>query len=215
MMFASLVNKDQFYNQLSESWKEIWGRTQFCRGPQSVIARRRAPVLPFPIKIDSLIELATGHTRGHGGRGTIAALAPSLQTDVVRNPAKLRRNQPPESYLLRTGPSERGLFKYPSTFNFSLLLLLQSFHQIEVDCCWKDSGLKCWSINAPDESLQHLPVSSSPVSSLRNVVKLIFLRPRAKLLIPKRNVKKGKIATLYSGCVALKQIEGLVINWGH
>ena len=46
---------------------------------------------------------------------------PRLETDVVRNPTKLRRNQAPESYLLRTEAGEYSNILQPLTFPSSIL----------------------------------------------------------------------------------------------
>ena len=80
--------------------------------------------VPFPIKIDSLIKLAIGSPRvswgRHQGEGGERP-RPRLETDVVRNPTKLRRNQAPESYLLRTEAGDYSNILQPLTFPSSIL----------------------------------------------------------------------------------------------
>ena len=67
--------------------------------------------------------MSWGRHQGEGGERP----RPRLETDVVRNPTKLRRNQAPESYLLRTEAGDYSNILQPLTFPSSILL--QSFHK--------------------------------------------------------------------------------------
>lgn len=97
-------------------------------GPGDCLVPGRASVRAFPNK-DRFSDKAGGHRQpsatlgaiqpgGTSGRGDSAAAwsRPRLQTDVVRNPTKLRRNQPPESYLLRTEAGDYSNILQPLTF---------------------------------------------------------------------------------------------------
>ena len=96
-------------------------------GPGDCLVPVRASVRAFPNK-DRFSDKA-GHrqpsaTLGaisqgkHRAEGDSAAAwsRPCLETDVVRNLTKLRRNQPPESYLLRTEAGDYSNILQPLTF---------------------------------------------------------------------------------------------------
>ena len=61
--------------------------------------------------------MSWGRHQGEGGERP----RPRLETDVVRNPTKLRRNQAPESYLLRTEAGDYSNILQPLTFPSSIL----------------------------------------------------------------------------------------------
>ena len=96
-------------------------------GPGDCLVPVRASVRAFPNKdrfsdkaghrqpSATLGAIQPGETSGRGDRAA-AWSRPCLQTDGARNPTKLRRNQPPESYLLRTEARDYSNIFQPLTF---------------------------------------------------------------------------------------------------
>ena len=184
---SHVFNKDQSCNLISQELRVQAGTE--CRSQSSIrvlviaLCRREDWVsVPFPIKIDSLIKLAIGSHRPHsepsgergkhGGEGARPGPVLRLTSFVIWQSCAATRSH------IRTEAGDYSNILQPLTFP-SFNSAAKFPQNAKVD---KMIPASSWC--------QSSPAFCQSLSLSWNITNLIFLRPGARLLIPRRNVTK-------------------------